>query len=165
MAEPKKQTIICRKGDEHRRVYAVDEIKGLSYDKDWRITVELFTRNRTLAQNNLLWKWHTARGIEFGETKEHEHHEFKRHHLLPILLRDDEDGALTSMHGMMTYADPAIREKFIDMLSTTMLSTRQFTEILNEYDMVTAQQGFVLPRKRDEYDEAMLERMPMRQAS
>lgn len=157
-----KQSFIIMTGDEQRRQNAIKAVAELSRDISWRVKIEPFKRDRTLAQNSLLWKWHTARAEHFGEPKAHEHHEFKRNHLLPILLRDDEYGDLTKMHGMMTYADPKIHEKFIDMLSTTMLNTKQFTEILNEYDMVTAQQGLVLPRRDDEYHEAMSERLPQK---
>lgn len=157
-----KQTFIILAGDEQRRRNAVEFIESLSRDAAYRVKIEPFKRDRSEAQRGLMWLWHTTEAKEGGMTKAESHHGFKERHCLPILLRDDEDGRLRRMWGMMEYAAPEIREQFIDMLSTSLLDMRQMSEALTEYDMTAARAGISFPRPEDLWHEAMAERLPVK---
>lgn len=128
-------------------------------DIRWVVMVEPYHINRTVAQNALLWAWHTIYGNEFGYTKEEQHNRFKWRHVRPILLRDnDPDGRLA---GLIALAEGSpLRKEMLETiteyaLSTTMLSTKQFSEALDEYDRRTATEGLTFPHPEDRYREAM----------
>lgn len=135
-------------------------LRTLPTDIDVRITASPYKRDRSEAQRGLMWLWHTAEAEEFGMSKIESHHEFKRNYCLPILLRDDDEGRLRRMWAMMELAAEEIREQFIDMLSTSLLNVKQMAEALTEYDMVTARKGLAFPHPEDQWNEAMLDRMP-----
>lgn len=137
-----------------------EALRDMDADAAYTVKIEPYKRDRSEAQRGLMWLWHTAEAKEFGMTKLESHHEFKRTYCLPILLRDDEDGRLNRMWGMMEYAAPEIRKQFIEMVSTSLLNMRQMAEALTEYDMVAARNGLVFPHPDDLWHEAMAERMP-----
>jgi hypothetical protein len=125
-----------------------------SADIPWQITMEPYKANRTRAQNALMWMWHTAWAAEVGETKEYAHERFKHRHVLPILLRDDEEGKLTELH-TAAKTNKRMMAALVNILSTTHLTTAQFTEALEEYDRATAARGLCFPHPEDQYREAM----------
>lgn len=141
-----------------RNLYAA--LQAIDTDKPVTVKIEPYKRDRSEAQKGLMWLWHTTDAAERGMTKAEAHHDFKEKHCLPILLRDDEEGRLRRMWGMMEYAAPEIRWQFIEMLSTSLLNMRQTAEALTEYDMTAARDGIVFPRPEDLWHEAMLERLP-----
>lgn len=143
-----------------RNLYAA--LQAVDTDKPVTVKIEPYKRDRSEAQRGLMWLWHTAEAKDRGMTKEEAHHDFKRRHCLPILLRDDEDGRLRRMWGMMEYADPGIREQFVDMLSSSLLNMRQMAEALTEYDMTAARDGITFPHPDDLWHLAMMERLPAR---
>jgi len=151
----RKQVFIVRPGnttsiEEFMRVFMARDA-----EKTWKITFEEYKRNRTIAQNNLLWLWHTEKADHVGEDKETVHERFKYRHVLPILLRDGEDEGLMELYGMARSSKAAMKA-LVGVLSTTHLNTKQFTEALEEYDRRTVQvHDLVFPHPEDTYREAM----------
>lgn len=62
---------------------------------EWEVVIREYKSDRSLDQNRLLWKWHQEWAEQAGYTKEYAHNRFKYKYVLPILLRDDEDGQIT----------------------------------------------------------------------
>ena len=133
---------------------AIEHIQALPLEPIMRVTIKPYTKNRTNAQNNLMWLWHTQYSKEFGFTKKETHKQFKREYVLPILLRDDDDHQLHALYQLASGNPPAM-EAFVGIISTTHLDTKQFSEALNDYDMQTALLGFAFPHPSDMYHEAM----------
>lgn len=108
---------------------------------------------RTLSQNSLYWLWLTEIGRQRGHTKDDLHERFKRHYVLPVLVRDDPDyGAfLDKVQGLGAEA----YEEFVRRhISTTDLSVKQFTEVLNEIHVDASQRGIRLTNPDDRILEA-----------
>ena len=59
----KKTRIILTEADRHS---AAQAIQILPLDKPLKVTVEVYKKNRSLAQNNLLWMWMTQLSNEYG---------------------------------------------------------------------------------------------------
>lgn len=154
--KPKTTRIILRNSQlRHRARIAILELPEKPI---YEVIIRPYKKDRTLAQNRLMWMWHTEYAEYFGvEKKEDQHEVFKENHVLPILLRDDEDGRLTRMYELCRQ-DPMAKSELISLLSTTHLSTGQFSEALDEYDRVTASKGLCFTHPEDRYYEAMARR-------
>lgn len=155
--KPTKQTFVIRPGntafDSFLHVYSERDT-----EKEWKITFEPYKKNRTLAQNALMWMWHTyhiKHGTQ-GGTKNSCHHEFKRKYILPVLLEKNENEEWQALY---EYActDARIMELFIDgKVSTTQLTTKELSGALTEYDRdVAEEEQVILPHPGDIYNEAM----------
>lgn len=154
---PDRQSFVLRPGNELVLRNVQTELRRIWDDPDakpQRITIEPYKANRTKAQNALMWMWHTLWAEEFGYTKAKAHEKFKYRHVLPILLRDDDEGKLNELYAMAK-TDRRMLAALVNILSTTHLNTAQFTEALEEYDRVTASRGLVFPHPADKYHEAM----------
>jgi len=115
---------------------------------------------RSLAQNAIMWAWHDELGQHRGEGTELQHDRFKYKCVLPILLAelDTDEGdqirklyELVSMHG----GADEIQAFAGRVASSTLLSVKQFTRALEEYDRWAAQKGYVFQKRDNDYDLAM----------
>ena len=152
--EAMKQRFVLRPNDDVVLQSVLTALMQRDAAKKYDITMAEHKANRSLAQNSLLWKWHTVYAEEFGETKDRAHEEFKYYHVLPILLRDAEDDGLLMIYNTAKL-NPKMMKALVKAISSTLLDTTQFTESLSEYDQRTAARGLCFPHPEDQYAEAM----------
>lgn len=139
------------------RVDATNHVAHIGSDPKMEVIIRPYKKNRSNAQNRLMWLWHTQFGKEFGDTKEEAHEKFKEVHVLPILLgRDDEDADALREVEILCNVSPAARRTFVKLISSTMLNTAEFTDALNEYSQTVARDyGLAFTHPEDIYYEAM----------
>lgn len=118
------------------------------------IEAKLIEDTRSLNQNRLYWLWVSEIGKATGHTKDDLHERFKKHYALPILLRDDPDlqPFIDRVQGLGTDAYDEFVRRYI---STTDLSVKQFTEMLNEIEVDARTRGIDLTRPEDLYWQAL----------
>ncbi len=133
---------------------AASHIKILPHDGKWEILIREHKSNRSLAQNRLLWQWHTEYGSEIGEIKEDVHREFKWRFIRPILIREDVDGSIKELFDRV-HDNPALTKALTNMLSSRDLNVTQMAEALTEYDLFCATNGYPLSHPEDLYFEAI----------
>lgn len=124
------------------------------------IVVKLHHKDRTLAQNSLMWIWITIIADEWGWTKNEVHDHFKKGHLVKIYERDDEGYAamiqavrIVHNKGMKQEAK-AMAKTIINMTSTTSATIKQFAEYLSDIEKDMISKGISLPQPED-YGPAM----------
>jgi hypothetical protein len=144
--------------NDHDKAMCVAFIERQPLKPVLRVDVKEHKDNRTLAQNRLMFLWHTEGGDHLGETKEDMHTEFKRRHVVPILRRDD------AQYGEMVLTVQEVgkiglRDKFerlkagvIKLTSTTMLDTAQFSEALTDYERHLLSLGAEITRTGPDYE-------------
>ena len=108
----------------------------------WEVIVREYKEDRSLEQNKTLWMWHAERAIQAGETKEHSHNVFKYRHVLPILLRDDEDGQLKRVWELVRGDRQAIAG-LVKAIHSGDLTVSQMSEAMTEYRMDSARMGYI----------------------
>ena len=107
---------------------------------DYDVTIEKRKHSRSTSQNALMWMWLTCIADETGADKSEIHDEFRRMFLPAEVVR--------GLHGEMIERP----------VSTTKLSSAQFTEYLNKIEVfASAELGIVLPRPDDLVFEAFSE--------
>lgn len=148
-------------------VGAITEILNvLPIDLPHVIEVKEYKKNRSAAQNRLMWGWltdfeNTDVNQHAGQTKEEWHDLFKRLSLSKIYERDDQGYAETMAalrtvyrHGLHNESkmmvDHVIRET-----STTKANVEQFTEYLTFIERYAHERGITLRTDARLYAEAM----------
>lgn len=118
------------------------------------VRAKVIEDQRSASQNRLYFMWLSEIGKAQGFDKDELHERFKRHYVLPILCRDDDDYArlYDQLQGLGTEAEDTFIRRFI---STTDLSVKQFTEMLNEIERHAAHRGIKLTHPDDLYMEAL----------
>ena len=142
------------------RANAIAYISMLPDGEDWVISVDKRKAKRSLAQNSLLFAWHSELADHRGESQKKQHSRFKYMFVLPILLAelDGEEGDhLRQLYELVSLQGPEALEAFADLaVSSTLLSVKQFTNALGGYDRWAAQTCDYVFQKRDtEYHMAM----------
>lgn len=116
-------------------------------------------KNRSLAQQALMWIWHEQKSKYFGETEAEIHLEFKRIYVLPIYLAANIQPGLYDL-----YKHAKERQALDDhwpllaiyhLISTTKLKVNQMAKALTQYEQDTAMQGLAFTTLAPEYKEAM----------
>ena len=136
-------------------------ISNLDHDDLHEVIIRPYKKDRSVAQNSLLWKWTTVIAEEMGETKEDVHERNKERFLVPIYERDDADyaamiEAVRSVHRQGMKADAeAMRKQIVKLTSTTTASVKQFTEFLTEIERDAMKYAIRLPHPDDIYELAM----------
>lgn len=155
---PMKKTFVLRSNDVISRITAFLEAQPL--EPLLEVSISLHNKNRSLAQNSLMWEWITAISNEWGWTKDEVHEHFKKKHLVRIYERDDKGFAamiqavrLVHTKGMKQEAAAMSRE-IIKLTSTTGATVKQFTEYLNDIEKDMISKGISLPHP-DDYNRAM----------
>ncbi len=137
--------------DERTRDTAARFVSLLSADEPMQVDIKPFKRNRSVSQNALMWQWLTIIGGELGNTKDEQHRQCKELFLVPILMRDDPD--VERMGQMLEQTGDIGR--LAAVLSTTHLTTAQFTAYLQDIEALAGELGITLPHPADHYYEAM----------
>jgi hypothetical protein len=125
--------------DESGRERAFEKIAALNLKKPWDLELKPYKKNRSNAQNRLLFMWLHIWGQDLGYTDK-EMYEIAVNQCWPFV--EDE---LTCMGN----AVPRQRR-------TSLLNTKDFTLLLNNIDIKASETGTVLPHPDDLYHEAML---------
>jgi hypothetical protein len=154
-----KHTLVVRSKEVAAR--AAEIIKSLPLDDLHEVCIRPHKKDRSAAQNSLLWSWLTIIGAELGESKDAMHERYKEKFLVPIYERDNPDYAETIEAVRNVYRLGAkqeamkLRTRIILLTSTTTATVAQMTEYLTEIDRHAASLGIRLPRPDDIYDVAM----------
>jgi len=152
------KTIIRTESDRNR---AVEIVSRLNLDKPQEVEIREWKKNRSAAQNSLLWKWLTVIAAELGESKEDVHERCKERFLVPILRRDDPDfaamiGSVNAVHAQGMKAEAlALKREIVRLTSTTQMNVHQFTEYLNDIELDARNLGIILPHPEDLYNDAL----------
>ncbi len=152
------KTVIRTESDRNR---AVEIVSRLNLDKPQEVEIREWKKNRSVAQNSLLWKWLTVIAAELGESKDEVHERYKEKLLVPILRRDDPDfaamiGSVNAVHASGMKAEAmALKKEIVRLTSTTQMNVRQFTEYLNDIELDARNLGIILPHQEDLYNDAM----------
>lgn len=117
---------------------AIEVLKRMKVDSEHpiEITIEAYKRTRSQAQNKLYWSWVKIISADLGDTTDGIHEELKRRFLKPILERDDETfrDTLSSLRAAYRDGHEALAVQLdahiMQQASTSMMSTKQFTEFL-----------------------------------
>jgi hypothetical protein len=140
---------------------ACEVIRSLPLEPRHEVVIQEIKKDRTGAQNSLMWLWITIIAGELGETKDEIHLRLKKKFLVPIYERDDLGyagmiAAVRTVHsaGMKSEA-ASLAAQILELTSTTKASSDQFTEYLNDIDRDDMGKGIVLPRPEDRHREAM----------
>ncbi len=128
-------------------------------------TLEVIVRDhkkdRSLAQNSLMWMWITVVSNELGWTKNDVHEHFKKCHLVKIYERDNDGysamiNAVRRVYSGGAKGDAtAMFEHIVKLTSTTSATVKQFTEYLNDIEKDMTGKGIILPHPEDLYNNSM----------
>lgn len=132
----------------------IEVIPELPKDGSLDIVVQDHKDDRTLAQLRLKWMWAGEYGSQHGITKDDANRQFKWRHCRPILIRDDETGAYKALFDRAE-EDPIVARHFIDMIHSSDMSVKQFSEALTEWDHWAGSKGIIFPHPEDLFYAAM----------
>ena len=159
MRKEKKVFILRDNGVRDRCKTYLDTLKLGPDDQPYKVTIEEYKKNRSLAQQALMWIWHKQWSDYTGDTIDAEHLRFKAVFLLPILIRDNVIHGLDLL--LADAQDDAIELGHTDrlqalyrLISTTSLNVSQFAEILTQYQADAAEKGCFFTVLAPEYLEA-----------
>lgn len=131
-----------------------NRLATLPADGKWQVSI-IKSEKRRSAQNRLLWKWNTAIAEQTYSDKDTVHQTNKLDLGVPILRRDDAEfntawELIEKTHG------PADRLRVISLIDvTSIMSVKQMTEYLQDMELLYQMRGILLPKKDDEYFEAL----------
>jgi len=112
----------------------IDHIQSL--DGVYRVTIKKYKKDRTKAQNRLMWMWLGIISDDTGESPENLHEVFKLRFLGTEKIQS------------MGYSIEIPK-------STTKLTTQEFTDYLDKIDTLMRSIDIALPYPQDLYYEAM----------
>lgn len=112
-------------------------------DTTLEVIVQKHRAKRSLSQNAMYWDWITIIGDSLGYSKDAQHGILKVRFLLPILVRDDPDVAALAERVQGN------ESLLSNMLSTSDLSVKQFTEYLDDINEFAGRMGIRLPHPED----------------
>ena len=154
-----KQTFVIR--DSFIAANACRFVDNLPLEPLHEVIIRPHKKDRTVAQNSLMWLWFTHLAGERGETKDDIHLEYKKKYLVNIYERDDPDYAAmieavrnVYRKGMKEDAE-LLHDRIAHLTSTTTATVEQFTEYLDDIDRDAIKKQISLPRPEDRYDLAM----------
>ena len=128
-------------------------------NKPIKVTVEDYKKNRSAAQQALMWIWHGQWSKQFGDLVPDEHIRFKAVHLLPLLLRERVVPGLDYLYSEAKAKElEGNREPIMALyrlISTSILNVSQFAEILTAYQHEAASRDCFFTVRAPEYYEAM----------
>ena len=130
-------------------------------DELHEVLIRPHKKERSVAQNSILWLWNTILGAELGESKEEIHERNKERFLVPIYERDDLDyaamiEAVRNVYRQGLQQDALfLRKRIVALTSTTKATTAQMAEFLTEIERDAHRLGIILPRPEDLYQISM----------
>lgn len=146
--------------EEHRR-RAIEAIEAIPLLPAHKVTIREHKKDRSAAQNALMWSWYTIIGNSLGEPKEEVHERYKERFLCHIYERDNPDYAemMQSLRniwrqGLKTESVGLCR-KIVALTSTTTATVAQMAELLACIEHDAASLNIRLPHPDDQYYEAM----------
>jgi hypothetical protein len=117
---------------------ALNRISLLVLEKPWEIEIKPYKKNRSLAQNKLMWEWFTVIGNDIGYT-EKEMYYLMTDKFLPEIEYTGLDGEIKKRRQ-----------------GTSSLKVKEFTVFLEHVDRwAVSEMGIILPCPEDVYFEAM----------
>jgi len=139
--------------DDLARVF--DLLRDMPNDGSKIVTISDYSKDRSLAQNGLAFKWYTELGKHTGNGKEYERQRCKLTRGIPILRRDDQEFNKYYKFSLinLTYEQKLEAMEFVPV--TRVMSTKQFAEYLDLIDKEAAHNGYLLTRPEDMYYEAL----------
>ena len=122
---------------ENKRELAVSYLKSVSLTMPLVVEIKPYKRNRSAAQNKLMWMWFQVIGDDLGYTQDEVYNEMSELYLPMIAMRrfDGEEQQVR--------------------LTTSKLKVHEFREFLNNIDLFAAGMGIILPKPEDLMWEAM----------
>lgn len=133
----KGQAMIIRNETDKDR--AIRHIKALNMDKPWQMECKPYKKNRSIAQNKLMWKWFKEIGDELG------------HDNTDVVYADMVEMFLLLIDYTGLDGKPKQRRQ-----GTSKLTTKEFTEFLEKVDRFSVSfLGIILTSPEDLYYEAM----------
>lgn len=128
---------------------------NLMEDKPWVITLGQDDESRSLKQNRLAFLWYGIRGGATNEGRLAQRKFCKFYYGVPILREDkDFNNFYCTAVAALSYEQRLDAMEFVPV--TSLMTTRQFAEYLEEIDRQSALQGVVLPRPEDLYWAALM---------
>ena len=106
----------------------MNDLGNLNPHKDWQVEIKIWTKNRTLPQNALMWKWIQIIGDDLGYTSEELHEAFKSK-FLGIEKRKTIFG-----------------KEYETLNSTTELTTKEFSEYMDKIQAFAMMHDITLPQ-------------------
>lgn len=146
--------------DGTRAENAVNALMELPHDGTHEVEIRPIKKDRSVAQNSLMWLWNSVISAETGETKDEVHWRNKKTFLSKILIRDDREYAealctLRSIHRQgLSSSSEQLFNYIVDKVSTRHINTDQFSELLNDIEQYHISVGIILPHP-DDYRLAM----------
>jgi hypothetical protein len=125
--------------DEQGRERAFEKLAALNLKKPWELEIKPYKKNRTEAQNKLLWKWLHIWGQDLGYSDK-EIYEIAVAQCWPLIEEE-----------LVCMGNRIPRQR-----RTSLLNTKDFSEFLNNIDIKASETGTVLPHPEDLYHAAML---------
>ena len=137
----------------------VENIEAIS-DKIHCIEIREHSKNRTIAQNKLYWKWLTSVSNHTGHTKDEMHELYKEKFLVKIFERDNTGyGEMIQTLRKSYKENPAdsmiLFRGVVKLTSTTQADVKQFSEYLQDIEQDCFDNKIALPVRDDIYSLAM----------
>ncbi len=124
-----------------------------------RAVVVTKAKQRSTAQNSLMWMWLSEIADARNDTKEDMYQAVKKPYMVPILIRDDPGMAATfaAIHGVGGAEGRRLELSVIhNLVSSRQLSIKQFAEFLNDMERDARQRGIDLTVPTGPYLDALL---------
>lgn len=122
--------------DEATRQRAVNFINAMNLTGDMEVVIKKRRKDRTTAQNRLMWMWYGLISKDTGYTAEEVHELFK--------------SRILGVEEKQIMGEPVLVVK-----STTKLTTQEFTDYLNAVEQAAHLIGITLPHPEDLYEYAV----------
>ncbi len=116
--------------DETRRQNAINFLRGMNIAEVQSVEIKPYRKNRSGAQNRLLWSWYGILAGVTGYTTKELHEQFK------VRLLGVEERTV--------YGKNLVLPK-----SSADLDTKEFTDFLTKIEMVAIEMGITLPHPDD----------------
>jgi hypothetical protein len=157
MATNKEPTKIFYVHDDRDLKIAVEAISTNkpTSDTPWVITLGQDDESRSLKQNRLSFLWYGIRGGATNEGRAKDRAFCKLTYGVPILREGKDFNAFyCSALAPLEYEQRLDAMEFVPV--TSLMTTRQFAEYLDEIDKQSLTQGVVLPQPEDLYWAALM---------
>jgi len=130
-------------------------LRGLDYEKPWQVEIKPYKKDRTNAQNRLLYLWLSQIEAQNKHGEQNNRNFCKFTYGCPILARDNESFAEFYGSLMENYEYEQCIKSMEFIAVTSLMNTKQFTEYLNQIEQYANEQGYRLTRPDDLYFQAM----------
>ena len=154
-----KHTFILR--NEEVQKTAANFVFEMPLEPLHEVIIRPHKKDRTAAQNALMWLWFTTIAGEQGETKDDIHNRYKGQILVHIYERDDVEYAtmirtVRDLYRSGTKVEAKLLyDAIVKLTSTTRATVEQFTEYLNDIEKDAISKGIKLEHPEDRYNLAM----------